>query len=276
MHNEKKTNTKVSARIISVCSGKGGVGKTFTSIHLARTLAESGKKTLLLDLDYNLANCAIHLGQPINNDFVKYLQGQCDWKTLIHNLDKLDFISTCNGNKEVFLGEYRLQSRIVDLISEAQKIYDVIIMDTGSGLLKEQCNLMSIADLRLIVFRPEASSMTDGYSLFKILLEYYGNRHFSFIINDYESYEQVNRVKKVLTSVAEKYTQETLHFLGSIPHLDQKDYSLEERSSFQEFFLNISQNMVEYLDRNFLSSISMIGNKKIGTALDNDFAAGEI
>ncbi|MDH4469156.1 MAG: AAA family ATPase [Bacteriovoracaceae bacterium] len=264
-----------NAKIISVCSGKGGVGKTFTSIHLAKTMADSGKKTLLLDLDYNLANCAINLGQSINDDFVKYLQGLADWKTLIHKTGNLDFISTCNGNKEVFLGEYRLQTRIVDLLSEAQQNYDYIILDTGSGLIKEQCNLMSIADLRLIVFRPEASSMTDGYSLFKILLEFYGNKHFSFIINDYDNYEQVNRVKKVLTGVAEKFTQETLHFFGSVPHLDDK----EERSSFEEFFLNISQNMVEYIERNSVSYHGIVGSKKMELPLkqvERDFDLGEI
>ena len=54
--------------VISVCSGKGGVGKTFTSIHLAKSFARSGFKILLIDLDFNLANCSILLGLPLKRN----------------------------------------------------------------------------------------------------------------------------------------------------------------------------------------------------------------
>ena len=237
---------KGNGTVISVCSGKGGVGKTFTSINLARSFAKQGFKTLLIDLDYNLANCSIHFGLPLNDDFIDFLKGSADWIHLVQKIGDLDYISTCNGNREIFLGEYRLLNKFVELITQAQGVYDYIVFDTGSGLVKEQCNLMSLADIRLLVFRPEASSMTDGYSLFKILHQYYGNRHFGFIINDYEQYEQVNRAKSALISVAEKFTQEQLLFFGSVPHLIHKEGMQTERSSTEEFFLNISQNMVEY------------------------------
>jgi flagellar biosynthesis protein FlhG len=259
--------------LISVCSGKGGVGKTFTSIHLAKSLAMTGHKTLLIDLDFNLANCSIQLGLSLNDDFVDYLSGKSDWKEHVISVNGLDYLSTCNGNKEIFLGEYRIQKRIIDILTQSQFEYDYIVFDTGSGLVKDQCNLMSMADIRLLVFRPEASSMTDGYSLFKILHSYYGSNNFGFIINDYDFYEQVNRAKMALTSVAEKFAQEELVFLGSVPHLVNSDKVASEINSADEFFLNISQNVVEYWMRT--CALKELRTKSSGNKLTNDFAIGE-
>ena len=74
-----KISQKDKSRVISITGGKGGVGKSSLGIKLALTLAEMGKKVLLVDSDVNLSNIAVKLGEPLTDHFFELLSSQKDF-----------------------------------------------------------------------------------------------------------------------------------------------------------------------------------------------------
>ena len=218
-----KNQTKVnSARVITVTSGKGGVGKSNLSVNLAVQLSKQGKRVIILDADFGLANVEIMFGViPKFNLSSLIYHGKSIKEIITEGPMGIGFISGGNGvlglnnlNREQILS-------LVKSIGELNELADFIIIDTGAGVSDQVLEFVLASPEVLLVTTPDPSSITDSYSLVKAL---YRNPNFvkentkvHVVANRVKSSQEGNLIYSKLQSVIEQFLNGSIDYLGMIP-----------------------------------------------------------
>lgn len=242
----KKQNQKniQAARVITVTSGKGGVGKSNVSVNLAIQLAKKGLRVIIFDADFGLANVEVMFGViPRYNLSDLIYHGKSIQEIVTRGPMNIGFISGGSG----ILGLnnlYREQiMKLVKSIGELNEIADVIIIDTGAGVSDQVLEFVLASPEVLFVTTPDPSSLTDSYSLLKAMFR---NPNFikdgttiHIVANKVTSVEEGRTVYDKLNSVVEQFLAGEVNYLGMIPQdaalersvRQQKIVSLHEPSS---------------------------------------------
>lgn len=251
-YSSKKTSFK--AKTISVTAGKGGVGKTSVAVKMAKLLANSGYKVLLLDCDTNLSNTVVKLGLPITNYFYDLISARRDFDDCLHKDGNFHLLAGCNGNIDLFNKYLEIDRIIIDIIVNHEREYDYIILDCPAGITKETLTLNAYSDYRVVVVTPDKSSVTDSYSLIKILNKEYGINDNHLLINKTSSEPQYQRMIKTLSETVESFLKCRLHILGGVQKeespVDHFDTVLlsQENNSLHKNFVNIVKRFTEEIE----------------------------
>ncbi len=124
-----------NARVIAVTSGKGGVGKSSVSINLAVQFARMGKKVIILDADFGLANIEVMFGVIPKYNLSDLMLNGMDIKDIITDgPEGVKFISGGSGIAKLVNLDKEQVKRLVNKLSELESMADVIIIDTGAGI----------------------------------------------------------------------------------------------------------------------------------------------
>ena len=248
----KKTSLK--AKTISVTAGKGGVGKTSVAVKMSKILAASGYKVLLLDCDTNLSNTVVKLGLPITNYFYDLVSARRDFNDCLHKEGNLHLLAGCNGNLDLFNRTLEIDRIIIDILVNHEKDYDYIILDCPAGITKETLTLNAYSDHRIVVVTPDKSSVTDSYSLIKILNKEFGVNDNHLLINKMSSEPQYQRMIKTLSETVETFLKCRLHILGGIRKEETPDDHFDtillnqENNSLHKNFVNIVKKFTEEIE----------------------------
>ncbi|MBC7658662.1 MAG: MinD/ParA family protein [Chitinophagaceae bacterium] len=204
--------------ILSIASGKGGVGKTITTVNMALAARRMGYKTLLLDGDFGLANVDIVLGLKARYTIQDVLDGEVEMEdTLLDGPLGLKIIPSGSGFARLADLKLTQRIRLLDKISEIAQEYDVLFIDTGAGISESVLHLNSVADAILLVTTPEPHAQTDAYAFVKVMCEKYGKRRISLIANQAVSDAQGHKVYQNLADVAKRFLDFDLGFAGVVP-----------------------------------------------------------
>ncbi|RLA63343.1 MAG: hypothetical protein DRQ88_05650 [Epsilonproteobacteria bacterium] len=237
---------------ISVASGKGGVGKSSIAIKMSKILSEWGHKVLLVDCDYNLSNTSIKLGIPINDNFAKLILKEISFEECIFKQGNFHLLPGCSGNMDIFSGKFKLEKFLIDLLLEKEDEYDFIILDCPAGLSKEILTLNAYSDYRFIILNPDKSSLTDAYSLMKILKNNFGIRENHILLNMMSSFTQYKRIIQVLSNTTKNFLDLKLNVLGWIhketKNLDKFDRLLQDSNS--DIHKNLSKILKKFTENN--------------------------
>ncbi|HKM05141.1 MAG TPA: MinD/ParA family protein [Lachnospiraceae bacterium] len=215
-------NARPLARVITVTSGKGGVGKSNTSINLAVQFRKLGQRVIILDADFGLANIEIMFGAvPKYNLSDLIYQGKNIKEIITWGPLDVGFISGGSGIAGLSNLSRDYLTYIIQNLAELDSIADVIIVDTGAGISDAVLEFLVASGEILLVTTPEPTSITDSYSLLKAL-----NRHPRFseeasqvkvIANRVESQEEGKSLFNKLNAVVVRYLKLPITYLGSIP-----------------------------------------------------------
>ncbi|MDH5414497.1 MAG: AAA family ATPase [Flavobacteriaceae bacterium] len=230
------TKTVSKAQKISVTGGKGGVGKTSISLKMSLEMAALGNKVLLIDCDYNLSNTAIKLGLPIDNTFYSLVSAEKTFEECLYKDGSFHLLSACNGSLELFDTNFRLEQLIVDIISSHEQDYDYIFLDCPAGLSRETLTLNAYCDHRVMIVTPDQASITDSYSLIKVLNKKFGISENHLVVNMLNNKQQYSRVVKTLSETIENYLGCRTKVLGGIKKLDTL------AGQFDKHFLEAGKN----------------------------------
>lgn len=216
-------NAKPLARIITVTSGKGGVGKSNTSINLAVQLKRLGKRVIILDADFGLANIEIMFGtMPKFNLSDLIYQGKNIRDIITWGPGGIGFISGGSGIAGLSNLSRDYLAYIIQNLSELDAIADVIIIDTAAGISDAVLEFLVASGEILLVTTPEPTSITDSYSLLKAL-----NNHPKFmrestqirmVANRVETAEEGENLFHKLDTVVARYLRMKIQYLGSVPY----------------------------------------------------------
>lgn len=214
-----------SARVITVTSGKGGVGKTSMSINLAIQLKKLGKKVIVLDADFGLANIEIMLGiRPQYNLADLMFRGKEIQDIITYGPEGIGFISGGSGINEMANLTRDQVFRLIQKMYELDQYADVIIVDTGAGIGDSVMEFVAASAEVILVATPEPTSITDAYALLKML-----NRNSSYkkgktmvkmIANQVRSHRDADELFDKLGMVVNKFLNIDIEYLGSVPYDD--------------------------------------------------------
>lgn len=210
------------ARVITVTSGKGGVGKSNVSINLALQFRKMGQRVIILDADFGLANIEIMFGTvPKHNLCDLIYQGKNIKDIITWGAGDVGFISGGSGIVGMSNLSRDYLNYIIQNLVQLDAIADVIIIDTGAGISDAVLEFLVASGEILLVTTPEPTSITDSYSLLKAL-----NRHPRFSKENSKIKVIANRVNKVsdgqslfakLEVVVSRYLKLPIEYLGAIP-----------------------------------------------------------
>ena len=210
------------ARVITVTSGKGGVGKSNTSINLAIQFRKMGKKVIILDADFGLANIEIMFGAvPKHNLCDLIYQGKNIKEIITWGPMEVGFISGGSGIAGMTNLSRDYLTYIIQNLAQLDAIADIIIVDTGAGISDAVLEFLVASGEILLVTTPEPTSITDSYSLLKALY-----RHPRFNEEATKVKMIANRVEKEaegqilfnkLNAVVTRYLKNPMTYLGCVP-----------------------------------------------------------
>ncbi len=216
MQNSFKGNERL-ARIISVTSGKGGVGKTNIVINLGLALKRLNKRVLILDADLGLGNLDVLLGLAPKYNLSHVLRGvKTMAEIIVHGPEGIMILPAANGIQEMahLTGTQRFK-----LISELDKMLetnDILLIDTASGISSDVTYFNVKAQEILIVVTPEPTSITDAYALIKVLSLKYHASHFNVVVNKARNMQEAQEVFRQLHMVTDRFLTISIAYLGAI------------------------------------------------------------
>lgn len=208
---------KGAARIITVTSGKGGVGKSNFTLNFALALKTLGCKVLLFDADIGMANIDVLMGVRSRYNLYHLLKGERDINEIIElGTQALPFIAGGSGLADLFsLSEADLNyfTSQIEAISDEM---DYIIFDTGAGLSKETLKFIMAADECLVVATPEPTAITDAYALIKVVHGMEEEASFRLVINRVTGEPEAKQVADKISLVAQRFLDMNIPALGYI------------------------------------------------------------
>ncbi len=170
--------------VISVTSGKGGVGKTNLSVNLACCLAAAGKRVVLLDADLGLANVDVLLGlTPPLNLFHLFHEGAELSDILFDTPHGFRILPASSGMSEMLTLSTGQKLELLEAVDELEESLDFLIVDTGAGIHDNVVYFNLAAQERIVVLTPEPTSLTDAYALIKVLKLSHGVERFRVLVN---------------------------------------------------------------------------------------------
>jgi MinD-like ATPase involved in chromosome partitioning or flagellar assembly len=204
-------------RTLAITGGKGGVGKTSVALNLSLTLAREGYRVLLLDGDTDLANVSIMLGRYPTRTLANVMAGECSLRDVVMEVDwGLHIIPGASGVEQCVDMAADESLRVLKALSRLEKDYDYVITDTASGLQKTGMHMIAAAELACVVVTPDPASLTDAFSLIKLLIRRGYRRTPSVLVNMAQGASQARSVFQRLEAASQRHLGVSLHYLGAI------------------------------------------------------------
>lgn len=205
-----------TAKILTVCSGKGGVGKTVVAVNLALRFAATGLRTLLIDLDPGLANVDVHMRLTSRYDVDDILEEACQPEEALLVADR--GLHVLPGGRASEAERARLLSireasgprRLLEAMSRFLRTIDVVVLDTGAGLGPWVQGAIAVADRTLVVTQSDPAAVTDAYGAIKVAHALRPDREAALLVN-----RVANKDEAILT--ATRLRKVASQFLGFRP-----------------------------------------------------------
>jgi flagellar biosynthesis protein FlhG len=205
-------------RIITVTSGKGGVGKTNMSVNMAIAYARMGKKVVVMDADLGLANVNVMLNIIPRFTLFHVMRRQKTMKEIIEKTEYgISIVAGASGLAKIAnLSEDERQNFIHEL--ETLTDADVIIIDTSAGVNSNVIDFVAAAEDAVIITTPEPTAITDAYGLIKIIATEYEslNIGLKLVVNRVKSAAEAKKVADRMTNIAGQFLNLKVDYLGYI------------------------------------------------------------
>ncbi len=218
---ERQTGT----RIIAVTSGKGGVGKTNVVANLAANLAEMGKKVVVLDADFGLANLDVLLGLTPRFHLGHVLFGNKSLSEIIvdapNGFRVIPASSGLQRLSELTVGQ---RNHLVESFADFDRDTDFFIIDTAAGISRNVTHFLRSAHEVVVVSDPEPTAIVDAYAVIKIILAEQPQKPVRVLINSVQHEDEARDVFRQINSVVKRFLNREVEYLGHIerdPHVPQ-------------------------------------------------------
>ncbi|MBT8099342.1 MAG: P-loop NTPase, partial [Gammaproteobacteria bacterium] len=172
------------AKVIAVCSGKGGVGKTNVAANIAVAMAAKRRSVCLLDADLSLANVDVLLGLQPRFNLSHVVAGEVELEsTLLEGPNGVQIVPAASGNFDMTSLPAAAQAAIIQSFSGMKRQPDTLIVDTAAGITPGVARFVQAAQHAVVVVCDEPASLTDAYALIKVFSQHYGLQRFHIVSN---------------------------------------------------------------------------------------------
>ncbi|HEU5140246.1 MAG TPA: MinD/ParA family protein [Bacillales bacterium] len=205
-------------RVVSVVSGKGGVGKSNLSLNFALALKKLGKKVILFDLDIGMANLDILMGLLPSRTIVDMVEENLSiWEIIEHGTGGLSYIAGGSGLSEVFRLDERKTEHFLRELGCLQKEYDTVIFDMGAGVSDDLLKFVLASDEAIVVTTPEPTAMTDAYAAMKFICRAGVQLPVRIVVNRSRSEKEGRETAVRLQQVADRFLNQKIRAFSVLP-----------------------------------------------------------
>ncbi|WP_270171833.1 MinD/ParA family protein [Paenibacillus sp. SYP-B4298] len=206
-----------TTRIVTVTSGKGGVGKSNFSLNFALQLQRRGQRVLVFDADIGMANIDVLMGFSAPYNLYHLLKREKTiWEIVQHADSGIDFIAGGSGFQDLLELSREELDYFGDQIGLLTGHYDVILFDTGAGLSKETVKFIAAAQETIVVTTPEPTSITDAYALMKMVNSMHHSVAFKLVVNRAADTKEGKATADKIAMVANEFLQLEVPLLGIV------------------------------------------------------------
>ena len=217
-------------RVITVSSGKGGVGKTNISVNLAIALAQRGSKVCVFDADTSLANVNILLNIRPEYTLEQLLDGSRKIEEiLLTGPGGISIVPAASGIAEFASLNSEQQKILLNALSTLEHHFDYLIIDTAAGISENVTTFLLATEHCLLIVTPEPTSLTDAFALMKVMRRRQCDTRIHILTNMVDNYLSSVDLYKRLSSAASRYLQIDLNYLGYIPRDDYLRLSVQKQ-----------------------------------------------
>ena len=204
-------------RVFTITSGKGGVGKTNICVNLAVQLAREGLRTCIFDADLGLANINILLGISPEHNLGDVITGKKSLgDILIHDPSGIDVIPGGTGVEKLTTMAPEALSHLIDDFSCLDG-YDILLFDTSAGISREVITFCMASKEVVLVIIPEPTSLTDGYSLLKVLSLNGYRDPVKVVVNQAKNERLAKAVFDKFNVTVQKFLPLNISYMGCLP-----------------------------------------------------------
>ena len=241
-------------KVIAVSGGKGGVGKTNVSVNLAVAMAGLGRKVMLLDADFGLANVDVLLGLSPEYDLSHLIRGERSLEEIIvEGPADIRIIPASSGIGQMASLSPAEHAGVIRAFSELSYELDVLIVDTAAGISDGVVSFCRASREVIVVVCDEPASITDAYAFMKVMNREFGVERFHVLANMVRTPREGRELYLKLSRAAERFLEITPSYLGAIPH----DERLRKAVQKQQAVVNA-----------YPSSPSAVALKKVARSID--------
>jgi len=225
-------------KVLTVSSGKGGVGKTNLVTNLAYALSQRGRRVLVVDADIGLNNIDILLGMAPKFQIQHFLSGEKSIEEVIfEGPGGIKVLPASNGIQELTQLENHTKLALLEELDRISVGYDFLIFDTGAGISGNVTYFCSAAHDIILLATTEPTSHTDVYALMKVLSQKYQQKRFRLLINMVNSENEALDVFQRLSAVADKFLPNvSLDYLGFVLSDPVVSKSVRQQKPFVELY----------------------------------------
>ena len=225
-------------KVLSVASGKGGVGKTNLVANLGYAFTQLGKRILILDADLGLANIDVLLGltprYTIEHLFDRtktfaelLIKGPGGMSIMPASSGVMDLVDLKEEQKLFLLSEIDLMAGQIDLL----------LIDTGAGISSNVLYFNMAAQESIVIVTPEPTSITDAYALIKVLSVRFKKRTFMVLVNLVEGDHEARDVFRKISLVADRFLEQvSIDYLGFIPVDEKLPWAVKQQRAVLELY----------------------------------------
>ncbi|MDB2109017.1 MinD/ParA family protein [Clostridium paraputrificum] len=250
-----KDNSKKKAKIITITSGKGGVGKSNFVVNMGITLHKKGKKVLIFDADIGMGNDDVLMGVLPSYNVFDLLEGKDINEVVVEGPYGINLLPGGSGINYIENLEEEERLAFIEKLTSLDE-YDYIFIDTGAGINKNVLAFIACSEETIVITTPEPTSLTDAYSLIKATDHFKLTNTANVIVNRAFSIKDGEETYNKLKRAVEKFLTIKVNYLGSI----SEDRKLVEGVRAQVPFTILHPKC------DASKSIERISNKLIGNA----------
>jgi len=217
--------------VLSVTSGKGGVGKTNIVASLAEAFRSMGQRVLIIDADLGLSNVDIIFGVHPEYHIGHVIDGEKSIsEVLLTTATGIKILPAGSGVTEL---THLTQGQKMNLLVELGTLegsFDIVLVDTGAGISPNVLYFNAAADDCMIIATREPTSITDAYAMMKVMNTQHGIRRFKLLINMVRESSEAKAVYLNLSNAAQKFLSNVvIEYMGFIPQDETLQRSVIKR-----------------------------------------------
>jgi flagellar biosynthesis protein FlhG len=213
----ERLKVREGLRVISVTSGKGGVGKSSVIVNLASSLAALGNRVLVVDADMGFGDIPLRFGKEVSYGVSDVIAGVCSMEeTLIDAGGGVAILPAGIGIQQYTALSPSGRLSLLHALVRLQEDYDYFLIDTGAGIAANVTGFAAAAKEIMLVVTPEPTSITDAYALIKTLSGRDGGLHFMLLVNMCRDAEEGAQLFAKLSAIAGRFLEVSLEYSGCI------------------------------------------------------------
>ncbi len=227
------------SEMITITSGKGGVGKSLIALNLAIKLAANRHKVLLVDADTNLGNIDIMMGIKPSFSLSDVLKREVDIKDALVLINpNLSLLCGSSGIIDYPSFNEITQQRFISDLKNSGNRYSHIIIDTSAGISKEIIGYATASGKVIVVATPEPTSVVDAYALIKVIASSNNTSSINLLINNFQKPEMAQEAAQKLNVALAKFLNLKVRNLGNIPADNNVKKAIEQQVPIVEAYPN--------------------------------------